>query len=366
MKKVFLYAYDCQNLGDDLFVHAIAKRYPGVKFFIWSDAMNVETFRQIPNLKVINDDSKYVRCLKRIRPSLVSRRRAKAEQRCDAVVYIGGSLFIEYDNWETILTWWDYEAKNRNFYVIGANFGPYKTEAYREKLAEIFSKMKDVCFRDRYSLNMFRENYHVRYAPDILLGIDMPKRTDDRKRVFISVINCQDKSEGINQFSKFESQYLSLLLYLINAFASIGYRISLASFCQAEGDETAINKLINQLDDSIVQTCIDLVNYNGKNADDMLLTISNSDYVIASRFHAAILGFAAEKPVLPVVYSDKTIHVLNDLQFMGIVLDLRRLENVSLNKLIDEKEKQLLQHFDYYREKSYEQFAILDQQLHKE
>ena len=67
MKKVFLYAYDCQNLGDDLFVHAIAKRYPGVKFFIWSDAMNVETFRQIPNLKVINDDSKYVRCLKRIR-----------------------------------------------------------------------------------------------------------------------------------------------------------------------------------------------------------------------------------------------------------------------------------------------------------
>lgn len=39
------------------------------------------------------------------------------EKRCDAIVYIGGSIFIEYDNWKQILTWWDYEALNRKFYI---------------------------------------------------------------------------------------------------------------------------------------------------------------------------------------------------------------------------------------------------------
>ena len=32
MNSVFLYAYDRQNLGDDLFVHTITKRYPDVQF----------------------------------------------------------------------------------------------------------------------------------------------------------------------------------------------------------------------------------------------------------------------------------------------------------------------------------------------
>ena len=364
MKKVFLNAYTCQNLGDDLFVHTITKRYPDVKFYLWSGVTNISTFRRLTNLKVINNDSRYIRLLHKIRPSLVSRYRSKKEQSCEAVVYIGGSLFIEYDNWETILTWWDFEAKNRNFFVMGANFGPYKTEAYRESLSKIFSYMKDVCFRDEYSFSMFCDNPKVRYAPDILLGIEMPERTDFKKSVFVSVIDCQDKSEGVNQFSVFEDQYLSFIFCAIKSFLSAGYHIFLASFCKAEGDENAIHKLLSKFDMSVAQTDIDVINYDGTNSDEMLQTISNSDYVLASRFHAAILGFAARKPVLPVVYSDKTIHVLRDFHFKGRVIDLRCLKSVSTEILIQEKEKQLFDRIDYYREKSYEQFAVLDRQLH--
>ena len=49
MKKVFLYAYDKQNLGDDLFIHTICKRYPKVKFYLWSDELNKENFK--PTIK---------------------------------------------------------------------------------------------------------------------------------------------------------------------------------------------------------------------------------------------------------------------------------------------------------------------------
>ena len=144
MKKTFLYAYDRQNLGDDLFVHAITRRYSDVQFYMWSDKKNRRVFADLPNLKVIDKDSKFVHLLHKLRPSLIARYRSCLEKRCDAVVYIGGSIFMEYPNWEQICTWWEYEAKNRPFYVLGANFGPYHTEAYRKKMEEIFRDCRDV------------------------------------------------------------------------------------------------------------------------------------------------------------------------------------------------------------------------------
>ena len=55
-----------------------------------------------------------------------------------------------------------------------------------------------------------------------------------------------------------------------------------------------------------------------------------SEYVIATRFHAMILGLAENKPVLPIIYSDKTINVLNDLNFEGEIIDLRKDKDWSL------------------------------------
>lgn len=59
----------------------------------------------------------------------------------------------------------------------------------------------------------------------------------------------------------------------------------------------------------------------------MLQCISNSSIVICSRFHATILGILAGKPVIPIVYSDKTIHMLNDIGFKGLVIDIRNLNS---------------------------------------
>ena len=42
--------------------------------------------------------------------------------------------------------------------------------------------------------------------------------------------------------------------------------------------------------------------------------MSSSVYIIAARFHGTILGLAAEKSVFPILYSDKTKYVLEDLE----------------------------------------------------
>lgn len=363
MKRCFLYAYDKQNLGDDLFVHTIAKRYPNVQFYIWSNVENKTTFQMLPNVKVIDHDSQLVHFLHWLRPSLVSRYRAWLENRCEAVVYIGGSLFIEYESWEMLLTWWEYEAKNRPFYILGANFGPYRTEAYREKLAEIFAYNQDVCFRDRYSEEKFAQVPTVRYAPDILFGLEMPQRKCFEKRVFFSVIDCAAKDEGLNHFSKYEEDYLHYLCQMIQQAHDRGYQTVLASFCKAEGDEQAIDKILRRLPDTALQ--IKTVRYTGTNADVLLQEISDSDFVVASRFHGAILGFDAGKPVLPVVYSDKTIHVLEDAGFQGTVIDLRNIRNAQcdFSKILADSNAQKLNQIGTLRQQSELHFEKTDKCL---
>lgn len=321
MKKVFLYAYDRQNLGDDLFVHTITKRYPYVKFYMWSDTKNRETFRSLPNLKVLQKEGGMVSFWSGIRPSLGARYRNWMENRCQAVVYIGGSIFMEYDNWAEILTWWEYTAENRPFYVMGANFGPYHTEAYREKIAQIYAKMKDVCFRDQYSYDLFREVDTVRMAPDILFSYPMPPVPVQEKQIFVSVINCavRDGSRGLTEY---DASYVQNMARLLDKYRCEGYSLVLSSFCAHEGDEDGILKILKAMNVEN-DPSIRVLNYNGTNADALTTAIAQSEFVIATRFHGTILALAAGRPVLPVIYSDKTLHVLEDLGFNGPVIDIR-------------------------------------------
>lgn len=325
MKKIFLYAYDKQNLGDDLFVHVITKRYPHVKFYMWSDKLNCKVFGSLPNLRIIDKDSAFVRFLNKLRPSLVARYKGSLERRADAVVYIGGSIFMEYPNWEQISVWWEYEAENRPFYVLGANFGPYHTEAYREKMATIFQKMGDVCFRDQYSYELFNDISTVRYAPDILFSYPMPKMTVKEKQIFVSVIDCacRDESHGL---SEFDSRYVSNMAGMLRGYLNNGYRLVLSSFCKEEGDEMGIAKILAAMGCEN-HPSIQMLSYNGTNSDELTSAISESEFVIATRFHATIMAMAAGRPVLPIIYSDKTKHVLDDLNYSGLVYDLRKDES---------------------------------------
>ena len=321
MKKVFLYAYDKQNLGDDLFVHTITRRYSDVQFYMWTDRKNRETFASLPNLRVIDKDSQFVRLLQWLRPSLIARYKGFIEGRCDAVVYIGGSIFMEYPNWEQICNWWEWTAKNRPFYVLGANFGPWHTEGYRDKMAKIFEKMQDVCFRDKYSLALFPEVDTVRCAPDILFSYPMPKVPMREKQIFVSAIDCAGRDEA-HDLSRFDKQYVSNMSSLLRGYLDGGYRLVLASFCKDEGDENGIAKILSAMgceNDSRVR----VLAYDGTNADALTTSIAESEFVIGTRFHSVILAMAAGKPVFPVVYSDKTTRVLEDMDFRSEWGDLR-------------------------------------------
>lgn len=331
MKKVFLYAYDRQNLGDDLFVHTITRRYPDVQFYIWSDRKNRETFSTLPNLKVIDKDAQLVRFLRKLRPSLAVRYKSWLEKRCDAVVYIGGSIFYEYRHGEGLPVWWRYMAESRPLFVMGANFGPYRTEEYRQQMSAAFSKMQDVCFRDRYSHQLFSEVATVRYAPDLLFSYSVPNVPIKAGQLFVSVISCADKAEGDNTLTEFRKRYIENMAGLLQSYIADGWHIVLASFCEEEGDCRAIREICRAMDIPESDGRIEVLAYDGTNSEAVMMRLVESEYVIASRFHGVILALAAGRPVFPVIYSDKTARVLKDMSFGGNWADLRKAEQISFD-----------------------------------
>lgn len=358
MQNIILYAYDRRNLGDDLFIRTLVQRYPAVQFTLWSDKSNQKTFSDLNNLKVVDRESSLVKICDKISKSIVPRYKNWKEKASSAVVYIGGSIFIEYDSWPQVLNWWMYQAENHKLYILGANFGPYHSEEYRIAMADVFDKAQDVCFRDRYSYDLFRE-HKVRWAPDILFSYPMPRPKENKKQIFVSVINCKNKAEGNVDLSGCYKAYMSNIKNVCVEYLRRGYAVVLASFCKTEGDEDVIETLNCELH-SRRENQLCSMYYNGSNWADMLESLAESEYVVASRFHAAILAINAGKPVFPIVYSDKTTHVLTDIGFDGKYADLRKKEDISFEIVDYNRQNLYITPASRLKKEALKHFALLD------
>ena len=149
--KVYLNAYLQKNLGDDLFVYILMNRYNNHEFY----TMTIDkTYRHMfEHLHVL--DSKYiVKVLKKLGlKSLVS-------SFCELNLTLGGSMFIENPGDMNR----NYSLGKNDHYILGVNFGPYKTQKYFDNIKGLFSSAKDVCFREEYSYNLFNDLPQVRKA----------------------------------------------------------------------------------------------------------------------------------------------------------------------------------------------------------
>ena len=188
-------------------------------------------------------------------------------------------------------------------------------------MGQIYAKMKDVCFRDEYSYGLFRNVDTVRRAPDILFSYPMPQVPVKEKQIFVSVIDCagRDESHGLSQH---DESYVQNMARLLNKYRHDGYRLILSSFCSHEGDPKGIEKVLQAMGCKEGPD-VQVLSYDGTNTEALTTAIAQSEFVIATRFHATILAIAAGRPVLPILYSDKTKHVLEDLNFGGPVIDIR-------------------------------------------
>lgn len=319
-KKIYLKAYLCKNLGDDMFVRCIAERYPDVLFKIAVSSEQADTFKNLSNITNISTFQYFV---DRVSNKFFGKQMFKRyiEKNSDATVHIGGSIFIEPEYFVPPKK----IDLNPKLYIIGCNFGPHKTEAYRNFIYSRLQKATDVCFRDKYSYNEFSDIDHVRLAPDVLFGYPDYPVSQKGNGVGISVIDLTVRPELKNMAEKYYRNIAEVVDQLIRNEVPV----KLLSFCSTEGDMNAIKKIIEYAETSGVEIC----EYDG-NIDGMLTAINSCEYIMASRFHAMIIGWVLSKKVLPVIYSNKQLNVIRDVDFKGKYWDLREFKNYTSKQLM--------------------------------
>ena len=349
--KVFLKGYFKQNLGDDLFVSILLNRY-NEKFYTYTknDFANIFTDK----LKIYN---KKIYKLINVVLKVITLKRFGIEEfferKSDISVLLGGSMFIEKKNERPIF------SLSKPYYIIGSNFGPYLTNRYYKKFHSVFDNAEDVCFREKYSKDLFTDLNNIRYAADIVFTLDTSKvNITNNKKVVISVIDCGRKlSAEINE--KYENKMIDLIKFLIDK----GYNVCLMSYCKAEKDEIAIESILSKIKSKSILKKISTYYYNG-NITEALNIMGDCQIVVGARFHANIIGMILGKTVIPLAYSDKTLNVFNDMKFNGKIFDLRNIDEFDISKI---SEEDLNFKFDitFQKEDAKRQFEVLDKILNR-
>lgn len=355
-KKVYLKAYMVKNLGDDLFLKMFVDRYGDKnKIYLYANS----DYKKMLNNKVTICKNVFTILFNKTLKLITKKRRdiqSVLYKNTDLMVQIGGSLFMEKSDpnyKETIKV--DY-PQNTKYYLLGSNFGPYKSEEFLNTYKEVFKKAEDVCLRDEYSYNLFKDLDNVRYTSDIVYGLDVSKvKKTDSKKVVISVIDCATKIGN-----EYKANYKQKLKETIEQLVSKNYEIVLMSFCKIENDEIAINEIYDELTTDLKDK-VSKYFYNG-NIEEALNILGDSSVIIGTRFHANILGLILGKTIIPIAYSDKTLNALKDINFNGKIIDIRKLDEFNPDELNEDSLNYKIS-VTKQIESAQNQFEILDKEL---
>ncbi|MCI9247070.1 MAG: hypothetical protein HFJ30_08220 [Clostridia bacterium] len=299
--QIFILAYARQNLGDDLFIYMLLKKYSKISFVInIENSEHAKAFEKFSNVTIVHEKERKLM-------------RENARQ-YSAYIYIGGSIFMEggtvYNISEVFLDFLKECNKSHiPFYYVSSNFGPAYTREYIELARKVYKNCTDICFRDLYSYHLFEEIPTVRYAPDLAFSYQLDEIIAKRKgTVGVSMIDLAIRKDLIQQ----EENYYRMLTYNILQYIKESKQVYLFSFCKHEGDENAIQKLMKRIPEEY-KTFIHCVNYNG-DIELFLKNYASMEYMICARFHAMVLSSILGQKCRVISYSNKIDNVVQDLQ----------------------------------------------------
>jgi len=354
--RVLVQAYTKLNVGDDLFLHTIFTRYPDVDFVInvYDEFYNdYRRFRlSYSNVSVNGRHSLLYRIKRRLGIFDIDRHAIRG---FDAVVYMSGSIFMEnvdnseYDNTTECEVEYLYR-QNTPVYFLSCNFGPYYTNAYKKRKEEMFRKCADVCFRDKYSYEIFSGLDNVRYAPDAVFSVKLPRVIPKPRTLGISVINLEIRPN----LRKFAQEYRDLIIKIAKEYLAYDYDVYLYAFCEFEGDGEAVDRIAGMLNEYGMENKVHIVKYSGR-MNSFLKMYLSMEHTVCTRFHSMILSSLKRLPMLPVIYSGKVSNVINDLKLTAHALDI--------NDLWGEITMTVPRNISEISRYSNEVFSVLDEQM---
>jgi colanic acid/amylovoran biosynthesis protein len=308
LMDILLKAYTRLNVGDDLFISIITRRFPKARFVLdGEDSVGYKRFiKEIPNLDGFAGHSLTYRAMRRL--GRAPRADRGIIRRFDAVVYIGGSIFMENTDdrtYENALL--DEIAYCRDagipYHILSCNFGPYKTDGYIARMRRAFEMCAEVCFRDSASYERFADIPSARLAPDAAFSYGEPRPEVRRGTLAVVPISYEGRAEG----AEYGRRYNKMLAERIREHTQSGGIAEIFCFCRFEGDCAAAEE-IARLAGGNVRIRV----YDG-GLGELLEAYLSCERVIASRFHAVLLALKYKIPAQVLIYSEKTENLLKDL-----------------------------------------------------
>lgn len=333
-KRILVYAYFAKNVGDDLFLKVLFDRYPHVKWELLTANRNYrKVFKDYPQVKIIYSyrevkiGRKYYNLFFTLNDLFLK------YKKYDAIVSIGGSIFMQNDGWKKKLSNRKHIVKNfrlrdKKAFILGANFGPFKDEKFIEKYRGFFNQYNDICFRDSYSYHMFKDLSNVRMASDVVYNLEVNKKSRLEQSVGISTINLQSRSE----LKKYNQYYNEKIVSLIESYSEAGYKVKLFSFCENEGDLKGINHIKNKVSEKY-RCKIETISYTG-NLNSFLKEFQRCKIIIGTRLHSLILAMLNNQYFYPLIYNEKTSNILSDLGIENIGCHIKDIKKMDVHKVI--------------------------------
>lgn len=365
--KVIIFACIEKNIGDDLFVYALTKRYPDTEFIIESNA-DYGDLSSISNLSFSKKLSLW-QLLSTAQPKSVVKSIAVQIGRSimtmsmgkhKVAVYIVGNAFknLSYTG-EKQSNWIRNRRKlSEQFYLLSTNFGPYNDERWVNDHKPIFSSMTDVCFREKASYNLFSELSNIRYAPDAVLSLGLQKNVCGQdKTVLVSIIDCNDKNRN-HKMRQYSDAYEKKIADIINEYNKRGHKVVIIN-SNTEQDRAASERIFSQLNDT---NKVSVFNYDGDFLN-VLKLFSEAFAIIGTRLHTIVLGWLFQIKVCPVIYDIKVKNILDDYGFTGLKISLENIDEYYTDTIINSLERYSFSLDKEIVIEAEKQFALLDKLL---
>ena len=320
--KLVINAYLDNNLGDDLMVKLLAKRFPYIHFYLHTNSSTIKnSFQAIDNIIIKSTKNK-----------------KDDIQKADAYVTIGGSRFqlvsLKQKFWRIKRLRQLKRVKKRNLKIatLGSNFGPYSGKI-GVKLTEWELRMNDlVTVRDSEAenlLNSFKKVTNFHFADDIVYTLEAIYERQNPKKSGLGISAYRSIRNPIYNYPNY--QFLAALAdeYIKRTDKSV----TLFAFdSENENDLAAAFHIFNLATE---KKNIEIIPYLG-DEKRFLEQFESCERMIAIRFHSAILADIFEIPFLPVVYSNKMNNLLHDRGYKGLSFELKDFNSdLAVDKIVD-------------------------------
>ena len=333
-------------------IQTLTRRYPETTFYLFGSPKYKDAFINEKNIRYPSNLNFFLlRILNKFRVINISEGNILWKRRANLIIEIGGSMFIESPNCNDRKV----QKEDQGIYYVGINFGPYKSKKYLDNVRNKFLIAGDCCLRDRYSYQLFQDIPSVRYAPDILFSNKNIPKLKKGEGIGISVIELS-RRENISGMAYI---YYHVLAEVCNIAIDKGIKITIFSFCKDEGDEEAISIIKGMVKK---KEHVNISNYCG-DTKEIINQLNNCEYILATRFHAMILGWVMRKKVFPIIYSKKQSNVMEDVGYRGESWDLLAKQRYTADRLLEDCLKNKSHNVENQIIFSEQQFSAIDIQL---